>query len=217
MPVYGLQGQVSEEESGERVGRSQPTAAPTRAPTRTGQESAFPDDEAAASASEAGGTEDGFGEGEHPEPETAPERLAAAFPTGLAMGLPEEMLDAILTEAGGSRRVSVKDIASIPMNSFEKVLENAKIDGDPLSAILMGKAIQWHEECAARCPPPPQRQPVTAPIILPPTAYLGGFFNCPLKYKKRNESSNTFSNRGMTRRSMNWTKKLSAKCGKFSF
>ena len=125
MPVYGLQGAGcgSEDDSGERIGTSRPTAAPSRAPQRAGRVGAFPDAEAGVEASDAGATEDGYGEEHHPEPEAATDTMALAFPTGLAMGLQEELLETVLTEAGGTRRVTVKDITSIPHTNYEKVLE----------------------------------------------------------------------------------------------
>ena len=103
MPDCTLQGVggVSDDDSDERVIAARPSTTPTRTLIQAGQVGTFPDAETGRVASDHVVSEDGFGHEEHAGP---------SHPG---------LLDAVLTEAGCTRQVTVKDISGIPSAFYE--------------------------------------------------------------------------------------------------
>ena len=71
----------------------------------------------------------------------------------LAMELPTVLIDEVLKQMGGDSNLTIKDFANIPESMFASHAEKIIMGGEPISPVLVGKAVQWRAKAAEMMTP----------------------------------------------------------------
>ena len=88
-----------------------------------------------------------------PAPEKTPHEL------GTEMGIPDNVISAIVHQAGGGLDMKMKDLSNLPEMFFMRLVDQTRIgeedDATPIPAMLISKLVQWWRR-AITLPPPPK-------------------------------------------------------------